>query len=82
MSATTENALVYNVIPQQIQMTPRNSQSTKSAPQMMEGNQQSNNSNSLIPTMNEEENPTQNTMLAQYNITTKYLYECAAKTTV
>ena len=52
MSATTENAPVYNVIQQQIQMP----QSTKCAPQMMEGNQQSNNSNSLIPTMNEEEN--------------------------
>ena len=44
VSATTENAPVYNVM-QQIQMTQENSQTTKSAPQMMEGNQQSNNSN-------------------------------------
>ena len=61
MSASTENAPVYNVIQQEIQMTQNNfqlwkSQSTKYAPQMMEGNQQFfNNSISLIPTMNEEE---------------------------
>ena len=45
MSTSTENAPVYNVTQQQIQMTQENfqlwkSQSTKSAPQMMEGNQQ------------------------------------------
>ena len=45
VSASTENAPVYNVIQQQIQMTLKNfqlwkSQSTKSAPQMMEDNQQ------------------------------------------
>ena len=49
MSASTENAPVYNVIQQEIQMTQENfqlwkSQSTKSTPQMMEGNQQSNKS--------------------------------------
>ena len=64
------------MIPQQIQMTPRNSQNTKSSPQMMEGNQQSNNSNSLIPTMNEEANSTQNTMSISLQ------NECVAKTTV
>ena len=72
VSVTTENAPVYNVMQQEIQMTQKNfqlwkSQSTKSAPQMMEGNQQIfNNSNSLIPTMNEEANSTHNTMSAQY----------------
>ena len=65
VSDSTENAPVYNVIQKQIQMTPKNFESTKSAPQMMEGNQQSNNSNTL-QIMNEEANSTQNTMLAQY----------------
>ena len=78
MSATTENAPVYNVIQQQIQMTPRNSQSTKSAPQMMEGNQQSNNSNLLIAIMNEDANSTHNTMSMSLQ---NYLFECAAKNT-
>ena len=78
VSASTENAPVYNVI-HQMQMTAKNfqlwkSQSTKCAPQMMEGNQQFfNNSNPLIPTMNEEANSTQNTMSTQYNISTKYV---------
>ena len=40
VSASTENAPVYNVMQQEIQMTQKNFQSTKSAPQMMEGNQQ------------------------------------------
>ena len=86
MSASTENALVYNVIQQQIQMTPKNfqlwkSQSTKCAPQMMEGNQQSNNSNKMIPTMNEEANSTHNTMSIQYNIFAKYFCKWAAENT-
>ena len=59
VSASTENEPVYNVIQlafKQLQMTPRNFQSIKSAPQMLERNQHSFNSNTLqilIATMNE-----------------------------
>ena len=47
--------------------------STKCAPQMMEGNQQSFNTNTLIPTMNEGENSL--TMWVQYTISAKYSAE-------
>ena len=65
------------MIQQQIQMTPKNFQlwkyqSTKFAPQMMEGNQQSNNSNLLIAIMNEE--------AIQYNISAKYFVNVQLKT--
>ena len=72
MWASTENAPVYNVIQQQIQMTPKNFESTKSAPQMMEGNQQSNNSNLPIPTMNEEAN----SFKIQCQLNTIFLQKC------
>ena len=72
VSATTENAPIYNVIQQQIQMTPKNFPSTKSAPQMMEGNQQSNNSNTDC---NYEE-------AIQCQLNRIFLQKCAAKTIV
>ena len=73
MSASTENAPVYNVMQQEIQMTQKNfqlwkSQSTKSAPQMMEGNQQF--STTQVRIMNEE------AIWCQYNISAK---KCSKK---
>ena len=69
---------------QEIQMTQENfqlwkSQSTKCAPQMMEGNQQYFNNSSTDCNYEEDANSTHNTMSMQYNISAKYLYECAAK---